>query len=39
MEEGNFLTKYASRVYVIHCRKAFHVSRIMMARALTNPKI
>ncbi|XP_047045242.1 thioredoxin reductase NTRA-like [Lolium rigidum] len=39
MEEANFLTKYGSRVCIIHRRDAFHASKIMQAHALSNPKI
>ncbi|KAG8059655.1 hypothetical protein GUJ93_ZPchr0002g26111 [Zizania palustris] len=39
MEESNFLTKYGSHVYIIHRRDSFRASKIMQARALSNPKI
>lgn len=39
VEEADYLTRYAAKVYIIHRRAEFRASKLVQERALKNPKI
>src|SRR3989338_4254539 len=39
LEEGLFLTKYASKIYLVHRRQDFRASRILQDRVKAHPKV
>ncbi|KAG4939031.1 hypothetical protein GLYMA_16G113100v4 [Glycine max] len=39
MEEATFLSKFGSKVYIIHRRDKFRASKVMQGKVMSNPKI